>query len=114
MKQISLLLLLALFIASCTSENEEDLFGDPVCETTNMSFSKDIAPIMNANCVACHTPNGTAPGFANTYDGVKDMVDNKELFRRIAIDKDMPPAGPLTDCQISKIKAWIDDGAPNN
>lgn len=114
MKQISLVLLLALFVASCTSENEEDLFGDPVCETTNMSFSKDIAPIMNANCVSCHGPNGSAPGSLNSYAGVKAMADSGELYNRIAITKDMPPAGPLPDCQISKIKAWIDDGAPNN
>ncbi len=86
------------------------------CNTENMTFTKDIQPIIEDNCVGCHS----GPKPKNGYDFSKP-----EKFREVALTGDvylaithsegvtaMPFNGEkLPDCDIRKIKAWIDDGA---
>jgi hypothetical protein len=115
---IATISLSALFSA-CESENKEELFPvDPavVCTTDSMSFSMDINPIIAKNCAisGCHV-SGFNDGDFTTYQGIKDKIDNGDLIReRVVIKKDMPASGPLPDCEINKIKSWLDAGAPNN
>jgi cytochrome c5 len=100
----------------CYYDNEEYLYG--ICDTANVTFSKDIKPIMDANCINCHS--GGAIDLTN-YVGVKAKVTDSTLYRSISYSysgsnssKNMPTAGKLDDCSINKVKAWIDEGAINN
>lgn len=116
MKYLSIFTLLAMLFVSCTNY-KEDLLTDPnLCKTADMSFSADIAPILNNSCGTsdCHSAGGFAPGYLTNYMEIKTMVDNGKLLYRAGELRDMPPSGPLTDCQIEKIRSWIDAGAPNN
>jgi len=108
-------LILMLCVSSCKKD------PDPSnCDTTSVSFSADIQPIIEQNCFGgCH--NGVTPvgGFLlTTHAGVKAKVDDGRLFG--AVDHQagfvaMPQSGSkLSDCNLDLIKAWIDDGALDN
>lgn len=115
MKQTSLIILfISITLSGCYFDNEEELYGIPTCDTTNVSFTADIQPIINANCVSCHTAGGSAPGDFTTYVGIKSKVDNGSFNNRVLVQKNMPPSGPLSTCEQTKIQKWIDNGALNN
>jgi len=90
-------------------------------EPAKLSYSKDIAPILNANCAGCHRPGQMAPMSLMTYDEVRPWV--KAIRENVAAGK-MPPwhavasAKPLmndrslSQNEIDTIVAWIDQGAP--
>lgn len=108
---------LVLFMfSSCTSDNEEDLFPINDCDTSNVSFSADIMPIIDASCatVGCHVQGGIGNGIFENYNNIKAKVDNGSFGDRLLIDRDMPPSGPLSSCQMEHVQAWLDNGAPNN
>jgi len=85
-----------------------------LCDSLDVKYSVDIAPIMiNCSTPGCH--DGTsAPGNFTTYAGVKAKVDEGKMKSRVLIIKDMPPAGPLPDSLLQKLDCWIKNGAPNN
>jgi hypothetical protein len=86
----------------------------------SLTFTKDIAPILNRNCVACHRPGNIAPMSLRTYEEVRPW---SELIREKIVSRQMPPwhAAPaeiefanerrLSDEEIKKITAWVDQGA---
>jgi mono/diheme cytochrome c family protein len=87
------------------------------------TFTKDIAPILNANCVRCHQPGEIAPMALQTYTqarpwarSIKERVLNRTmppwfLDRNIGIQhyKNNPA---LSEAQIATIVKWVDGGAP--
>ncbi len=89
------------------------------CDTTNVKFSTHIKPLIQNNCQGCHS--GAAPGGGInlvTYAGVKAIADNGKFFGSISHltgYKAMPQNGnKLTDCQITTVKIWINQGSPEN
>jgi len=89
------------------------------CITTNMSYSKDIAPILQASCTGCHS--GTKPQGSidlTTYANVSPYALNGKLYgsvAHLAAYIAMPSASvSISSCEISKIKSWIDSGSKNN
>ena len=110
------ILTIASLSTGCYYDNEEYLYG--TCDTTNVTFTKDIKPIMDANCINCHSSGAIN---LTTYEGVKAKVSDSTLYKSISYSysgasssKNMPSAGKLDDCSINKVKAWIDEGAINN
>ena len=108
--------LFILITTSCEFNNEEDLYGEKIEPPAEVSFSTDIFPIIQMSCAtsACHSPGGFANGIFNNYAGVKAKVDNGALRQRVLVNKDMPPGESLTDQELATIKAWLDNGAPDN
>jgi hypothetical protein len=108
---------------ACKKENEENLInqqGGPVaCDTVDMKYTVDILPILVNRCYECHG-NGLSQNGVNfdTYDNVKRKVDDNELINVIKHTAGYPamPFGKpmLPSCEINKIQAWINEGAPNN
>jgi hypothetical protein len=88
-----------------------------------VTFTKDVAPLLQRSCVACHRPGEMAPMSLMTYEDVrpwtraiKARVANREMppwhiDRNIGIQsfKDDPS---LSDAEIATIVRWIDSGAP--
>jgi hypothetical protein len=88
-----------------------------------VTFTKDVAPILNRSCVRCHRADQTAPMSLTTYEevrpfarSIKTRVANREmppwhLDRNVGIQKfkDNPS---LTDAEIATIVAWVDAGSP--
>jgi hypothetical protein len=111
-----------ILLTSCRKENAETLYPDSSnCDTTNMSYSTHIAPILRSNCATggCHNSASKSAGYAyETYNETKVSVDNGRLMgsiRHLSGFSSMPKGGrKFTDCNINKIQAWIDRGALDN
>jgi len=89
------------------------------CITTNMSYAKDITPVLQASCTGCHS--GTKPQGAidlTTFANVSKYALNGKLYGSVAHLAGfiaMPSASvSISSCDISKIKSWIDSGSKNN
>lgn len=112
------LLLLALFAAplSCYYDNEEELYGVVSCDTTGVSFSRDVLPIVLNNCASCHQPGGSQSTSPMTnYAEVKSYAANRLIANRInGVGNIMPPLGKMSNCNIQLIEAWLNAGAPDN
>ena len=109
-------------VTSCTRENEEDLkpaIGQPICDTLNVTFTKDVLPIITLNCYICHGNGSMVAGInLQGYTRIKRQVDNNLLLNVI---KHSPgyaqmPSGQakLAQCDIDKIEAWVKRGAIDN
>src|SRR6478672_7085269 len=87
------------------------------------TFTKDIAPIFQEKCEACHRPDSMAPMSLMTYAEARPWA--RSIKARVA-DHQMPPwqidrsVGvqkfkndmSLTDDQVETIVRWVDAGAP--
>lgn len=89
------------------------------CDTKKVTFGKVIKPILDKNCTGCHS--GTSPS-ANInlalYNGVAAIAKSGSLYGSISHSlsySKMPKnASKLDQCDIDKVKAWIDAGAKDN
>ncbi len=109
-------------ISSCTYYNEQDLYpqsSQPPCDTSHVTFSGTIAPILNANCVVCHSGPFPPKNISlDTYAGVKIVADDGRLWCGVSHGTGCIPMpyqdGKLADCDLLKIRNWLDHGAPDN
>ncbi len=105
-------------VQGCYYDNVEELYPDG-CRTNNMSYSDDIVPILERNCLSCHNDMDEQGGVnLQTYDDVIIYVEDGSLLGSIKHSdgfEPMPLIGTMiSDCSISKIEEWIYDGAINN
>jgi hypothetical protein len=92
-----------------------------------VTFSKDIAPILQRSCQNCHQPNSLAPMSLITYKEVRPWARAiKERTSRRDKQGAMPPwfieknigiqhyknDPSLSELEIGKIAKWADNGAP--
>jgi hypothetical protein len=101
----------------CYYDNAEDLYPSG-CQTENISYTGFVRPFLVAGC-SCHV-NGNRDGSVNLegHSNVRTFVDNQLLLRVIKHESGVIPM-PLgqpkrSDCDISKVEAWIRAGALNN
>ena len=116
-KFIPFLLLLGLLgFTGCVSNNVEEILG--ACETADMSFTRNIEPIIARNCAVpgCHSgPSPIAGVDLIGYDNIKAKIDDGRIVARINdAGFPMPPSGVLPECDRLKIDAWVAAGALNN
>jgi len=107
------LLLSALGVVACA---ERGVGG----EAEEVTFNKQIAPIVFAKCAGCHRPGEVAPFTLHTYADVSKRAD---LIAEVTAERQMPPwkAEPgaghfkgerrLTDEEIALIQRWAETGA---
>jgi len=84
-----------------------------------VTFTKDIAPILFANCVSCHRPGEVAPFSLLTF---ADAVKHADTVAKETRARHMPPWLPepgefpvlgvrrLRDDQIDAIQRWVNGG----
>jgi len=119
-KIIALSLLVVMTLISCSKE-EEPIVVPPSnnCDTVEMSFQNDVTPILRTNCFGCHS---TSAAFGNiildNYDEVAKVISAGRFLGSIKHESGFSPmpqnAAQLSDCNIDKISAWVEDGSPNN
>ncbi|MDQ3291528.1 MAG: hypothetical protein M3Q05_09590 [Bacteroidota bacterium] len=108
-------------LASCASDNEEDLYPEPeACDTSAVTFSGTVSSIFqNRGCIGCHaTPIASGGVILDNYAEVQKVANNGRLLGAISHAPGytpMPLGGTkISDCEIASIKNWIDKGTPNN
>jgi len=107
-----------LYFSACVKRNAVEL-GAGGCDTTNVSYSLQIVPILQYNCYTCHNGPGASSGidFSN-YGAFKGWAESGYVAGDItaAPGRTPMPYGlpPLSSCEINTILAWIDQGTPNN
>ena len=117
---IGILLMIALFGTGCYYDKGELLNpGTAICDTTIVTFSGSVKPILTANCTSCHSsPNPPLGVLLDRYSGVKNQAINGKLLGVITHSPGFLPmpqnAMKLSDCNIAKIKKWVIAGAPDN
>jgi hypothetical protein len=91
--------------------------------TNQVTFTKDIAPIFQEKCQACHRTDSMAPMSLVTYEEARPWA---KAIRERVITRQMPPwhidktvgiqkfknDRSLSDAQIETIVKWVDAGAP--
>jgi len=90
-------------------------------EHAQISYAKDVAPILEAKCVACHQEGGIGPFAMNNYNVVKGF---SPMIREVIRTDRMPPynADPhvgkfsddknLSPAEVKTLVHWIEAGAP--
>lgn len=108
-----------LSLDSCYYDKGDILNGN-LCDTLNVSYSKQISEIITINCLSCHETGNTNGGInLDNYSDTKDAVINGNLLDRISRNANdpslMPKGGPkLSPCNIRTFEIWSDIGAPEN
>jgi len=115
--------LLAVFLAACASQ-------------PRVSFQKDVYPILEENCLACHTPprgkgylktslnmqsyatlmQGTRYGPVILPGDSSHSIFNMLVEGRVNASMRMPHQRdrPLTQHQIEVLRLWVEQGARDN
>ena len=116
MKKLIIILIVTFSLQSCYNDNEEDIYGPVLCDTSEVTFSADVNPIINSSCATtnCHASGGSGPGDFTQFDELKAKVDDGSFVNRVIEQQTMPPGTPLTDCELQTLQAWLDAGATNN
>lgn len=93
----------------------------PATDAAAVTYSRDIAPILIANCVECHRPGEVAPFSLLTYE---DAAKRATFLGEVTRSRLMPPwkaeighgrflgERRLSDAQIELLEAWAAAGAP--
>jgi hypothetical protein len=110
---------LMLLTYSCYNDNVEDLYPYYPCDSANVTYTNSIAPLLESKCSRCHSTSIATSGIiTDTYESLKSLADDGKLWGVTSHApgfKPMPQdAAKLTDCDLAKIKHWINAGAPNN
>lgn len=97
--------------------------GQSATGQAQITFTKDVAPILQNNCQVCHRPGSIAPMSLLTYEDARPWA--RSIKQKVAV-REMPPwfidknvgvqhfsnDRSLTDDEIATIVTWVDAGAP--
>lgn len=84
------------------------------CDTSNVTFSTSVKPIIDLNCLGCHGASGGAGGVSlNSYANISANATRVVIRMRDAAAP-MPTSGLLPECKPRTIELWINAGKPNN
>jgi len=128
MKKLILIACIALVAAGCYNDKGDKLYPAPAsvtCDTTVVTFAKDIQPILTASCniSGCHNTAGapSSGGYDFTsYSAVHTVAVSPDNMLLGDINWEsghspMPKGLPkLPQCDIDKITRWVNLGALNN
>lgn len=120
MKRIMSLLGMALFLAVAALGVFLSVGSSEATPAASVTFSKDVAPIIQKNCMGCHRPGEVAPMPLTNYKEARPWARS---IQEKVVSRVMPPwlADPRhddfsNDCRLSQkeidtIAAWVEGGA---
>ncbi len=96
---------------------------DPPNKVTSggITYTRDIAPIIQSNCASCHRPNRSGPFDLLTYE---DVSGHANQIVEVTHSRFMPPWKPetgfapfrdeqrLSQLELSLVEAWVKSGKP--
>ncbi|MCS6775161.1 MAG: redoxin family protein [Chloroherpetonaceae bacterium] len=89
-------------------------------QEARVTYARDVAPILQQNCLVCHRQGEVAPFALETYAQARVWARQIKIYTQ---NRRMPPwransngefhnERRLTDQQIATLAAWVDAGAP--
>ena len=96
------------------------LGGETAASAQQVTFNKEIAPVIWQNCASCHRPGQIGPFSLVTFEDVRPRA--REIVRAVRTHA-MPPWKPepghgefesarrLSDSQIALIERWVSQGS---
>ena len=101
-----LFFLFTLFIFNSCTWNE---IPEIICVPDEEVYIQSVQPIIEKNCMPCHSTNANSLVILGTYNKAIDAVNNYSL-RDEVVSLRMPMYGspPLSLSEINIIKNWID------
>ena len=112
--------LLALFALQDSAEAQTTF---ATSDAADLTYARDVAPIIQDSCLVCHRPGGIGPMDFVTYDDVRrysrrirEQVENR-LMPPYYYDDDvgiqeLQHDWRLSEQDIATVVAWVDQGAP--
>ena len=123
-------LLLSVFCTGCLYDKFTPPPPAPLpasCDTTNVTYTAVIKPILQQNCYECHSTtasNSQRPGylFFDNFNELKTIAlaqspasNLRDRINHRGISPFMPfQRTKLDACTIRKIEKWVEAGCPNN
>ena len=119
-KTRSIIVVIVIFATTAIFALSASRAKDTKPNAKDVTFTKDVAPILFKNCAECHRPGEAAPFSVLSY---KDARPWARSIREQVVSREMPPWGAdprvgqfkndrrLTEPEIETITAWIDGGA---
>lgn len=123
MKLLSVMALMGLFtFSSCLYDKLEEMENIAPCDTSDVTYTKDIKPLIATNCGpdnSCHQLDGSDSEIPLvSYEPVKGVAETGQLLGAVTHDVNYEPmpkdADKLSECNINLIKAWINQGLKEN
>lgn len=116
------------------------LCGNALTSSAEVSFSREVVPLLKSRCVMCHMAGSAQAGLVLHPNGYANLVgikstqsaqnritpgnpENSFLFRKLAGTQstadgegERMPFGetPLSESQLDLVRRWIAEGAQNN
>jgi hypothetical protein len=116
---LTIISVFSFFFVSCYYDNEEALYPsvNSGCDTTNVTYSGTIVPILNNSCLTCHSTPATGGSILlTTYAEVVASAPRisgsiKQLSGYSAMPKG---GGKINSCSITQWDIWVRKGMLNN
>ena len=113
---------LTFFFVSCYYDNEEALYPSlpGPCDTTNVTFSGSIVPILQNDCYNCHSNKNAKLHGKNIR--LEDYIDVKANAARTQASIKWEPGhirmpqngGKISQCYIDTFDIWVGNDMPDN
>ena len=110
---------------SCFYDKSQQQYPVGTCDTVNVSYHTEIMAILDASCQGCHKGASATSGIdLYDYATIKSLaLDGKYTYgswlSAVSYEGGNPNPMPqgankLPQCDINKIRAWVNMGAPAN
>ncbi|HMH08853.1 MAG TPA: cytochrome c, partial [Terriglobales bacterium] len=95
--------------------------SSPATNSSKVTFTKDVAPIVQQHCQSCHRPGEGTPFSLLTYEDARPWA---KAMKQMVQQRQMPPwfedghtekfanNRSLSQAQIDTMVAWVNAGAP--
>lgn len=111
-------------ITGCSYHKADIEYPQAQCDTAIVRFGVEIKAILDANCKECHY-EGNDISKINLYNWptIHSLATDGNFVRGTLLTAvlqtgevtPMPKGRPkISDCEINKIRAWVNKGAPEN
>ena len=105
------LMLFGMLFAACAYENEEELFGENLCDPQTTTYSGVIQGIIASNCAISGCHDGSISPDLTTFNTIQSRASR---IKARTANGSMPRGRTLTQTEIDLIACWVDDGALEN
>lgn len=106
------LFFISFFICSCTYDELTE------CEVQSPSFETCVLPIIQDNCISCHSYGGNSETslYLTSHNDIVNAIEDYNLLERINLQDGavMPPTGKMSLSNLEIIDRWVNSGKQNN